>query len=117
MSNDCRISYATELVRALYEDFDQNTGGMLHVQLDDENLDDGCFDDSFPDWLIDIHGREPLEVERRIVVVFRGLSETERLEAVLAYREMPADERVRRQQWPHWETGEIPLPKEPERGD
>ena len=111
MSNNHKISYATELIRALYEDFDQNTGGMLHVQLDDEDLE-GSFDDPFPDWLIDIHERQPLEVERRIVEVFRELSAAERLEAVSAYKRMSANEKVRRQQWPHWETGEIPLPKE-----
>lgn len=67
-------------VNLLYVERDEPTGGMLHVQLDDGNLADGDLDDPFPDWMIELHGREPYTIEREIVALLKQLTIEEREE-------------------------------------
>ncbi len=67
------------LIVELYRD--EPVGGMLHVQLDDGNLEDVFFDDPFDDWLKRLHDREPLAVEEEIVELMRGMTYEEREEA------------------------------------
>lgn len=76
------VRHAADLVHRLYEVEGQTTGGMLHIQLDDWNLDDACWSEPFADYLIDLHQRQPLSVERAIVRIFAGLSLRDRASAL-----------------------------------
>jgi hypothetical protein len=71
------------LIRQLYEDECEITGGMLHIQLDDWNIDDCFFEgEVFEPYLIELHERQPLQVERDIVERMRVMTEDERASAL-----------------------------------
>jgi len=75
-----RVVRAVALIRKLYET--EPAGGMLHVQLDDNNIEDAHFTDPFDDYLTELYGRGPLPVEREIVRVMRRMSIEERASAL-----------------------------------
>ena len=77
-----QVREAAKLIRELYDDHDEIVGGMLHVQLDDWNIDDAFWVDPFEPYLIELHGREPLPVERKIVEVMAAMSEENRASAL-----------------------------------
>lgn len=89
IDND-KVREVARLVRVLYRDLDQTTGGMLHVQLDDFNIEDHFWthDDENPQervfapYLITLHERQPFEVEWLIVEQMAALSEIERASAL-----------------------------------
>lgn len=71
---------ALDLMQRLYRDEGESTGGMLHVQLDDGNLEDEYWREPFSGSLVEIAGRQPLSVEVELVEVFRAMTEDERHE-------------------------------------
>lgn len=77
-----RIVIAADRIAKLYLEHGECVGGMLRVQLDDENLEDVFFEDTFPEWLLELHDRQPLEIEREIVERMRALSIDARIAAI-----------------------------------
>ena len=74
------IRKAALLICQLHES--EIVGGMLHVQLDDFNIDGSLFENPFDDFLLELHGREPLDVEVEIAEVMNALSDEERASAL-----------------------------------
>lgn len=90
------VDEVLELMRKLYVDLRQSTGGPLHVQLDDWNYHDDCWTPKYLAGIYD-HLRDPVQLERwnrgadvdaiiaccdRIIELMREMSEPERLSAL-----------------------------------
>lgn len=92
MDNEWDIDIATckQLIAYQYSQCGENqiTGGMLHCQLDDHNIDGGWFEDPFDEETKKIFGREPSPIEVAIAYLMNKMSLKDRCECLgLDYQE------------------------------